>query len=299
MDFLRLLSEHKLIVGDGAMGSQLMARGLPPGAAGEIWNVERPDVVEAVHREYVEAGADYVLTNSFAGNGVALAKHKLADRLEEVNTAAVEIARRAAGDKVAVLGGLGSTGELLEPLGEMTESQAREGFAAQVRALADAGVDGFLAETFESSAELRIALSTVREVSDLPLLASMKFNPEPGGTYHSMMGETPEQLVAVAHETSCIAVGTNCGHGIATMVALVAQISALTKLPVLCEPNAGVPALVNGKTVYKDTPAVFRRHLAKLYNAGARIIGGCCGTTGKHIQAVRAFADRLEQGAAP
>ena len=121
-----------------------------------------------------------------------------------------------------------------------------------------------------------------------------RFNPEPGGAYHSMMGDSPEQLVAVAREASCAVVGTNCGHGIETMVALVAQIAALTDLPVICQPNAGLPELVGGRTVYREDASTFAGHLPALYEAGAGIIGGCCGTTAGHIEAVRALAQRLE-----
>jgi len=296
VDFLKLLDQHKLLVGDGAMGSQLIARGLPVDVPGELWNVERPDVVEAVHQQYVAAGAQYVLTNTFGGNAVALAKRGLAARLEEINRAATELALRVAGQKAVVFGDMGPAGELLEPLGELSRQEAHDAFAAQAGALAAAGAHAIIAETFDSAEELRIALAAAREVCALPLIASMKFNPEPGGTYHSMMGEAPEQLVAVAQEVSCAVVGTNCGHGIQTMVALVAQIAALTDLPVICQPNAGLPELVDGRTVYREDASMFAKHLPALQEAGAAIIGGCCGTTGEHIRAIRALADRLESG---
>jgi 5-methyltetrahydrofolate--homocysteine methyltransferase len=296
VNFLSLLHQHKLLVGDGAMGSRLIARGLPVDVPGELWNVEKPDAVEAVHREYVRAGAQYVLTNTFGGNAVALGKRGLAARLEEINTAAAELALRAAGEKAVVFGDMGPAGELLEPLGELSRQEAHDAFAAQAGALAAAGAHAIIAETFDSAEELRIALAAAREVCELPLVASMKFNPEPAGTYHSMMGDSPEQLVAVAEELSCAVVGTNCGHGIRTMLALVAQIAALTDLPVICQPNAGLPELAGGKTVYREDASMFAEHLPALYEAGAAIIGGCCGTTAEHIRAIRALADRLDSG---
>ena len=293
MNFLINLERHRLVVGDGAMGSQLMARGLPPGTPGELWNLDRPDVVEAIQREYVEAGAQYLLTNTFGGNAAALARHGLEGRLEEINRAAVRIARSAAGGSAAVLGDIGPTGQLLEPIGTLSREEAREAFAAQARALASAGADAIIAQTFDSSEELGIALGAARDVCELPLIASMKFQHEKAGRYRSMMGEAPEQLVATAKELACAVVGTNCGQGIETMVGLVAEIAKLTDLPIIAQPNAGLPQLVDGQTVYRETPSVFAASLPELYRAGARIIGGCCGTTAGHVAAIRSFADSL------
>jgi len=296
MHFGELLSRQKLVVGDGAMGSALIARGLPPGVPGDLWNVERPLVVEAVHRDYVEAGAQYLLTNTFGANAVALERYGLGWRVQEINEAAVRVARRAAGERAAVLGDLGPTGALLVPLGSLAEQDAHRAYATQVRALA--GADALIAETFESSAELRIALEAARQLCELPLIASMKFSPERTGRYRTMMGEGPEALVALAHELGCVAVGTNCGQGIATMVGLVAQLAQLTDLPIIAQPNAGQPRLEGGRTLYAEDARAFAEHLERLFEAGARIIGGCCGTTAEHVRAIRRFADGLA-GAAP
>jgi len=293
MDFLSELDRHKLIVGDGAMGSRLMACGLPAGTPGELWNLDRPDVVEAIQREYVEAGAQFLLTNTFGGNALTLALHGLEGRLEEINQAAVRIARSAAGGKAAVLGDIGPTGQLLEPIGTLSREEAREAFAAQARALASAGVDAMIAETFDSSEELGIALGAALDVCELPLVASMKFQHEKTGRYRTMTGEGPEQLVAAARGLGCAVIGTNCGQGIATMVGLVAEIAKLTDLPIIAQPNAGLPQLVKGQTVYRETPSVFAASIPELYRAGARIIGGCCGTTAGHVAAIRAFADQV------
>lgn len=293
MGFLELLNSKRLVVGDGAMGTQLMAAGLAPGQSGELWNVERPDTVERVLRGYVEAGADFVLTNTFGANCVGLARHDLSDRIEEINRAAAEVARRAAGGRAFVVGGLGPTGELLAPFGALSEADARAAYAPQAAALAAAGVDAIICETFESSAELRLALEAVRDCCDLPLIACMKLAPEPSGRYRSIMGEGPEALARTARKCGCAVVGTNCGQGIATMARLVGQIRGLTDLPIMAEPNAGMPLLVAGRTVYPEGPEAFSRHLPDVYGAGARIVGGCCGTTADHIRAVRAFADSV------
>ena len=293
MDFRALIESKKLIVGDGAMGTQLMAAGLEPGLCGEIWNLERPDEIEQVQRSYVEAGAEYLLTNTFGGNPIALRRHNLEERTEEVNAAAVEIARRAAAGRAAILGDIGPTGQMLHPIGELTEERALEAFRRQAASLAAAGADAIIAETFDSADELLLALRAAREVCDLPLIASMKFQWEPGGRYRTLMGEGPEQLVRVAQTVQCAAVGTNCGQGIDTMPPLVEQLNALTEIPLIAQPNAGMPELVEGKTVYRQDPPTFERYVPALYEAGAHIIGGCCGTTAGHIRVIRRFADSL------
>lgn len=293
MDLLSCLEQRKLVVGDGAMGTRLMDEGLPAGTPGELWNLDRPDVVNAVQRSYVEAGAEYLLTNTFGGNAPALARHGLEDEMEQVNRVAVRIARNAAGGRAAVLGDIGPTGRLLVPIGDLSREEAREGFEAQARALAAAGVDAIIAETFDSSEELLIALAAARAACDLPLVASMKFQCEASGRYRTMMGDGPEQLVAVALEAGCAVVGTNCGQGIGTMAGLVAEIAKLTELPIIAQPNAGLPRLIGGQTIYQEDPSVFAEGLRDLYVAGARIIGGCCGTTAEHIAAIRSFADSL------
>jgi 5-methyltetrahydrofolate--homocysteine methyltransferase len=293
MDFNGLLKRAPLIVGDGAMGTELMARGLPAGHCGELWNVERPDIVQDVQSRYVEAGADYLLTNTFGANPIALARHGLADRTEELNRRGVEIARRAAGQSVIVIGDMSSTGMLLDPYGPLSEALAREAFARQAAALAGAGADAIICETFGSAAEMRVALQGARDACALPLVASMTFSPEPGGRYRSLMGEGPEALVRTAHECGCAVVGTNCGQGIRTMPQLVGEITALTDLPVIVQPNAGLPRLVDGLALFEEDPKVFDEYVPALYEAGARLIGGCDGTTAEHVRVIRRFADGL------
>jgi 5-methyltetrahydrofolate--homocysteine methyltransferase len=293
MDFRAFIAARPVVVGDGAMGSQLMARGLTASECGELWNLETPAAVEQVQREYAEVGAHFLITNTFSANAIVCARHGVGPMADQVNRAAVEIARRAAGPAAFVLGGLGPTGSLLEPFGDLKPDQACATFAAQVRALAGAGVDAIICETFESSDELRLALQGARESSDLPLVASMKFSREPSGRYRSMMGEGPEALAQVAAECGCAAAGANCVRGIEDSVGLVRVLSGLLDVPVLIEPNAGLPALVAGRTTYPEDAAVWKAHLPALHAAGARLIGGCCGTTPEHIRAVREFADGL------
>ena len=293
MDLLQMIAERPLLVGDGAMGSRLMALGLRPGEAGELWNLENPDAVEGVQREYVEAGADIVLTNTFGANALILSRHGMDGRVSEINHAGVRVARRAAGDRALVFGDVGPSGRLLEPYGDLAPDEVRAAFEPQVRALAEAGVDAIICETFEAAEELGLVLALARECGDVPLIASMKLAPEPSGRYRSMMGQGPEDLLRVASQCGCAAVGSNCGQGIETAGRLVGELADLTDLPIIMEPNAGMPQLVDGETVYPETPEDFARLAPALHAAGASIIGGCCGTTPDHIRALRAYADTL------
>jgi len=293
MDLEGLLAERRLVVGDGAMGTRLMERGLAAGECAELWNVDRPQEVEAIHRSYVEAGSDFVLTNTFGGNRVALGRHGLDERLGEINAAAADAARAAAGRKALVVGDLGPTGGMLEPLGDLSITEVHATYREQTEALAAAGVDGFIAETFDALEELRVALEAARSACNLPLIASARFRREPSGRYRTMMGDEPERLVQIASETGCAAVGTNCGSALIDMVDLARRLADMTDLPVIVQPNAGAPELVNGNTIYRETPAGFARYLPDVYETGVRIIGGCCGTTVEHIGAIRRFADSL------
>lgn len=293
MSFLSLLQTKRLIVGDGAMGTRLMDMGLPPGECAGLWNLERPEDVLRVHREYVEAGSDLLLTNTFGAGPLVLARHGVEAKCERIHAAGVELARCAADGRAAVVGDISATGRLIEPLGDLSEDGAFASFRRQAAALAGAGADALIFETFESSAELKLALRAARDCCDLPLMACMTFRSEPGGRYRSIMGEGPESLVRMAVECGCAVVGTNCGQGISTMAPLVKQIAELAdgRIPVIVEPNAGLPQLVAGRTVYREDPSVFRGYVPELYAAGARIIGGCDGTTAEHVRVIRAFAD--------
>ena len=288
MTLIEALQAKGTLVGDGAMGSMLFEAGLAAGVCAELWNIERPDVIEGVHRKYVEAGADLVLTNTFGGNPISLGHHGLEEDTEMLNRAGVEAARRAIGADGLVLGDMGSCGQLIEPYGDLSVDAARDAFARQARALVEAGADAIICETFESSAELKAALEGAGSVAgDVPLIASMKLGREPSGRYRTMMGEGPEHLVEVAVATGCAVVGVNCGEGIEAFVDLLAEIKSLTDLPLIVQPNAGKPALVDGATVYAETPKFFVERIPRLMAAGARIIGGCCGTTPAHIRAIR------------
>ena len=299
----------EVLICDGAMGTQLDARGMEPGACRERWNVERPDEVRAIHRGYLEAGADIVLTNSFGGTRWVLGRHGAADRLEELNRAAARVARQAVEESGQrggrlVFGDIGPTGELIEPLGPRTVEECEAVFAEQARALAapaaDGGeplIDAIIVETMIAVEECAAAVRAAKAATDLPVLASMAFdfNPRRDG-FFTAMGVGLEVMVRRLTEAGADVIGANCGTiDIAQMARLVEELAALTSRPIIAQPNAGTPRLVGGVTRYTQTPEDFAAGAAALVRqgrAGNLLVGGCCGTTPAHIAALaRAIRD--------
>jgi len=280
-----------LLLLDGAMGTQLIARGVEVGKCNDYLNVESSDIVFDVHRAYLEAGSDAVLTNTFGANKYALARHGFGDKVEEINRAGAQIARRAAGEDKYVLGDVGPSGDFLEPLGSLKPGALREAFAEQAKGLADGGVDGFIIETMSALEEIEVAIEAVKLVCDLPVFASMAFEVG-GGGYRTMMGVDVESAVSKMVSLGVDAAGFNCGTAsldeyveLASKVAL--AVKALGQdVAILAEPNAGKPELVDDRAVYNVTPQDFASALEKIYSVGVNIIGGCCGTGPRHIEAI-------------
>lgn len=277
---------------DGAMGTQLFARGVEVGACNDYLNVKSPDVVCEVHRAYLDAGSDAVLTNTFGANRVALKRYGLADQAQRINQAGARIARRAAGGKKYVLGDIGPCGEFLEPLGALKAQELKDAFAEQARALLAGGVDGLIIETMTALDEIVVAIEAAKSVcGDLPLFASMSFD-KAGDDFKTMMGVDVTGAVGKIVSLGVDAVGFNCGT--ATLDEYVelaerlvaAASSASDEVLVLAEPNAGKPELVDGKAVYVVLPGDFAAAAKKIHLAGVNIIGGCCGTGPAHIEAV-------------
>jgi 5-methyltetrahydrofolate--homocysteine methyltransferase len=268
------------------MGTMLMAAGLLFGDPPELWNVlpEQVEHVRAVHRGYVQAGAQVILTNSFGGNPFRLRLHNLHERVFELNRAAALLAREAAGARVAVAGSIGPSGELFEPLGSLTYAAALEGFAAQAAGLAAGGVDALWVETMSDLQELRAAVEGARRAAPgLPVVGTMTFDTR-GFT---MMGVSPEQAAQAMVELGLAAGGGNCGNGPAEIEAVVAAMhSARPELPLVAKSNAGMPRLVDGRAVYDGTPDVMADYARRVYAFGATLIGACCGSTPAHIQAM-------------
>jgi 5-methyltetrahydrofolate--homocysteine methyltransferase len=280
------LARTRTVLFDGALGTELMSRGLGPGVPPELWNLDRPDLVREVHAAYFEAGSDVVSTNSFGATPLKLAAHGLAGRAFELNRAAARLARAAAPAGRFVAGSIGPTGRFLKPQGPATEEDLVAGFAEQARGLAEGGVDLFLLETHYDLREALAALRGVRAVSDLPVFATMTFNVFPRG-YFTLMGDAAPQAAAGLERAGAAAVGVNCTLSTDQMVGCVRAMSGATALPVIAQANAGQPtALPDGSVRYPQTVDEYIRFVPEIIQAGARFIGGCCGTTPAHIRAM-------------
>jgi methionine synthase I (cobalamin-dependent) len=290
---LRKRIKQELFLLDGAMGTELIARGLEGGTCNEYLNVTSPDIVAGIHRAYLQAGSDAILTNTFGANKFVLARHGFGDEVAKINKAGVEIACQAAGREKYVLGDIGPSGDFLEPLGSLKPNELKAAFVQQAKALLDGGVDGFIIETMTALDEMTIAIEAVKSVGgNLPVFASMAFD-RVGGGFRTMMGVDVEAAISKMVSLGVDAVGFNCGTAtldeyVELAEKFVSAIRALkkTRVTILAEPNAGRPALVEGRAVYKVSSEDFAAMAEKIYSAGVTIIGGCCGTGPEHIAAV-------------
>jgi 5-methyltetrahydrofolate--homocysteine methyltransferase len=289
--FQMLLASNPYLLADGAMGTMLMSTGLEHGEAPEEWNLTHPEKVRAVHRGYIQAGSNIILTNSFGGNRFRLQRHGLHDRVSELNRAAAKLARAEADSAlhpVAVAGSIGPSGELFEPMGLLKFNQAHEGFAEQATALVEGGVDVLWIETMSDLQEMQAAVMGARDVSDLPVVTTLTFDTN-GRT---MMGVSPVQGLEAMRELGVTALGGNCGNGPAEIEEVITAMHAADPSAVLvAKANAGIPEYENGELCYSGTPDVMARYAQRVHRLGARIIGGCCGTTPEHV---RAMAQALE-----
>lgn len=276
--------ESGIIVADGAMGTMLQAAGLPPGMAPEAWLLESPDPVRGVHSAYVEAGSNLILSCTFGGTRTRLARPGLAERVAEVNRRAVEIAREAAGSEAYVAGDIGPLGEFLAPLGKLTYEQAVEIFAEQTTALAQAGVDALYVETMSDLNEVRAAVEGALQAGvDVPIFATLSFDSH-GRTN---MGVRPEQAAETLLAMGVAAVGANCGATLEMTESAVLKMHQVAPDAILiAKPNAGRPNIVGRETVYDATPEDMAEYARKFVALGARVVGGCCGSTPAHIRAI-------------
>ncbi|HEY6871363.1 MAG TPA: homocysteine S-methyltransferase family protein [Geobacteraceae bacterium] len=281
--FLQAIKERVLVL-DGAMGTMLQERGLRPGQSPEELNLTMPEVVAGVHREYLAVGADIIVTNTFGGNRPKLSHYGLEGRLKEINAAAVAIARQEAGDKGYVAASLAPTGRFVEPLGDLSFDEMHAIFREQAAALIEAGVDVVSFETFLDIKEIRAGIIAVREIApEIPIIAMLTFD----DNGRSVLGTPPEAAAITLEAAGADIVGTNCGLGVDGMVGILAAMRRVTRLPLICQANAGLARLEGGKTVFPDTPEDMAAHHDRLLELGVRIIGGCCGTTPAHIRAMR------------
>jgi len=272
------------VITDGAWGTQLQQRGLPLGTCPDAWNLKHPKRVEEVARAYVEAGSQVILTNTFGANRFILARHGLADKVAEINRAGVQISQRAAGDRARVFGSMGPSGKMMIT-GEVREDELRAAFTEQARAMADAGADAVVVETMSDPAEAALAVAAARGTG-LPVVACMVFDSGPDKD-RTLMGTTPEQAAEQLTAAGADCVGSNCGQGVAGFVEICRRMHAAVDGPIWVKANAGLPEIVDGQTVYRQTPAEFAQYVPQLVEAGAALIGGCCGTTPEFIRAIR------------
>lgn len=283
------LDAGELLVGDGAMGTALQGLGLEPGGAGEVWNVERPEVIEEVLESYAQAGAHLLTTNTFGGSKARLALHGLGERVHEINRAGAQVARKVADRNpgTLVLGDLGPLGELLEPMGTLTPDEARALFAEQAVALVEGGVDGFVIETLSDLAEVTAAVEACREVAPgLPVIVTMSFDTN----LRTMMGVKPSAAVTALAALGVRVIGANCGRGSEEMRVIAAEMAAVRPEGVylITQTNAGLPKLVDGEFVYTESPEVLGAWAAEMRALGIAIVGGCCGSTPEHVKAIAA-----------
>ncbi|MFL7811588.1 MAG: homocysteine S-methyltransferase family protein [Anaerolineae bacterium] len=292
-DLIDYLQEGNLLIADGATGTMLQTMGLPAGMAPDLWNAERPDAVRAHYRSYLDAGSEVILANTFGGNRIKLERTGgLGARMVELNRAGASLAVEEAGGEAYVGGDMGPTGELLAPYGTLQYEDAVRAYAEQALALVEGGVDLLWGETLTDLNEARALVEGVRQVTDLPVFCSLTF----GRSGRTMMGVTPKQAAEVLWPMGLVAIGANCGEGIPPVVmALDEMRAALPEAVLIAKPNAGVPRLEDGETVYPLGPVEMAAQVPDLVARGAQVIGGCCGNTPAHIAAIAAAVRQLRE----
>jgi 5-methyltetrahydrofolate--homocysteine methyltransferase len=285
------IKQGKILVSDGAWGTFLQQKGLKIGECPEEWNLTHPDEVLDIARSYIEAGADMIETNSFGGTRFKLEKFGLAEQVFELNKAAAEISRKAAGDKF-VLGSVGPTGKILM-MGDVTEEELYEAFKEQAKGLEAGGADAIMIETMSDLDEARIAIQAAKENTGCEVFCTMTFEKTVTGEFRSMMGVSPTEMVQTLIDAGAELIGANCGNGIAGMVGIVEEIrKANPDIPILVHANAGMPVYQDGETVFPEKPDEMAALVSKIVAAGANVIGGCCGTTPEHIRKIRVVFEK-------
>jgi 5-methyltetrahydrofolate--homocysteine methyltransferase len=291
--FLDFVNDKSIVLGDGAMGSMLLDAGMALGDCAELWNTEKADVILSIHKQYIEAGCDFILTNTFGANPFRLAEHALQDRTAELNKAAVTTAKKAAGESCYVIGSIGPTGRVPEPVGNADRATLSKGFRMQVEALLDSGVDALITETMMHVEEALCALETIRCInSDIPVISSICFQHK-DGDFQTALGHSPADASKILTEAGSNIIGANCMISFESYAELVKQLKEGTTLPIMVQPNAGQPITENGSIRYPMTPGKMMEYIPAITAAGAKITGGCCGTTPAHTAAIRQWINTL------
>jgi 5-methyltetrahydrofolate--homocysteine methyltransferase len=282
--FLKLIND-RVVFFDGAMGTMLLAAGLPTGGVPEMWNIEKPDVVMDVYQQYYHAGADVVHTNTFGASTLKLGVKGHAEQMESINLAAVQLARRVCPENAFVAGDIGPTGEMLKPMGTATFESLEETFFHQATALIKGGADIISIETMFSLDEASAALKAAKRAGNIPVVAGVTYNKTPNGFY-TMMGESIEQCATTLAENGADAVACNCTLGSSDFIELVRELRKATQKPILIQPNAGKPIPKDNITLYEQTPSEFAGDIKRIIDEGADMVGGCCGTNAAFIREI-------------
>jgi 5-methyltetrahydrofolate--homocysteine methyltransferase len=283
------IKSGQVLVADGATGTNLQQRGLTAGKPGEVWVFERPEEILCLHRDFIAAGADIILTCTFGGTSIRLAQEGLGERAAELNQRAAALAREAVqGTAVLVAGSIGPTGQMLKPLGSMEEQACYDAYEAQARTLAEAGVDLLLIETQYDLTEASLAVRAARAVSDLPLVCSFSYD---RGT-RTMMGVKPVQMAKTFAESVDL-LGINCGKSLEDNLTALKELRSATSLPIWFKPNAGLPRVdAEGRTIFDVTPEAMGARVPDWLAAGANVVGGCCGSSPEHVKEISRAAKK-------
>lgn len=278
--------KEKIILFDGGMGTMLIEKGMQTGEVPESLNLNNPQIVREVHKEYLDAGSDAVLTNTFGGTSIKLADNGLQNSSKEINRVAAEIAHSADKKKFFVVGDIGPSGKILEPYGELTEADLRKSFEIQINGLLEGEVDAIIFETQMDLRETLIGLNIAKKLSTLPVITSFTFNKSARG-FFTLMGNSVKDIVQNAEDAGADIVGTNCSLDSSEMKDLIMEINKFTELPIYAKANAGAPELSNGKVAYAQSVEDYMKDMPVFLDNGVRLLGGCCGTNPSFIAALR------------
>jgi len=288
-----IVTSGRILVSDGAWGTFLQKKGLKPGDCPELWCINRPGDVLDIAQSYVKAGADMIETNSFGGTSIKLSHYGLGKRAGEINLASAKISREAAGQDKWVIASIGPTGKMLV-MGDITEEELYQSFKEQAIALEKGGADAVCIETMSDLDEARLAIKAAKENTNLEIIATFTFDRIATGEYRTMMGISPQDAALMALDAGADIIGANCGNGFERMIDIVKQMKAVAKdALILVHANAGLPTNINGVDVFPETPEQMAALLPAIVDAGANIIGGCCGTTPEHIKAIKTVVDQI------
>jgi len=284
---LERLNAGETLVADGAMGTMLLQRGLDPGKCPELLNLEKPELLEEIAGLYLDAGADFIETNTFGGSPLKLSQYGLEDKTDAINRDAVRAVRKVVGDRAHVAACCGPSGRMLKPYGDTEPEAMYDSFRRQISCLIDAGSDAICIETMIDMAEATLAVKAAKDVSpSMPVTASMTFDATPRG-FFTIMGVTIENAATGLREAGADVVGSNCGNGIENMIKIAREFRQCDNLPLIIQSNAGVPKMEEGRPVYGETAEFMAGKARELLSIGVSIIGGCCGTTPEHTRAIR------------